>query len=83
MNDAYLEKAKEVIEDPKILCVIASKRSKQLARGARPMVKCDKETNHLDIALQEIAEGMIDVGEEADADLGPDNGLEKVDAQDI
>lgn len=58
MNNAYLERAKTVIPDPQILSVVAAKRARQLALGARPMVKCDSE-NHLDVALLEIAEGLI------------------------
>lgn len=58
MNNAYLEMAKKVIPDPQILSVVAAKRARQLALGARPMVKCDSE-NHLDVALLEIGEGLI------------------------
>lgn len=58
MNNEYLDKAKKVITDPQILSVVAAKRARQLAQGARPMVKCDAE-NHLDVALLEIVEGMI------------------------
>ncbi|OGV39480.1 MAG: DNA-directed RNA polymerase subunit omega [Lentisphaerae bacterium GWF2_45_14] len=58
MNNAYVERAKKVIADPKILSIVAAKRAKQLALGARPMVKC-KDENHLDIALLEIAEGKV------------------------
>lgn len=58
MNNAYLDRAKKVIEDPQILSVVAAKRARQLALGARPMVKCSSE-NHLDVALLEIAEGLI------------------------
>lgn len=58
MDNAYLERAKTVIPDPQILSVVAAKRARQLALGARPMVKCDSE-NHLDVALLEIAEGLI------------------------
>ena len=59
MNNAYLERAKQVIADPQILSVVAAKRARQLALGGRPMVKCDSE-NHLDVALLEIAEGLLD-----------------------
>ena len=60
MNDSYLEKAREKITDPKILSVLASRRAKQLARGARPMIKtADRE--YLDIALLEIAEDLVAV----------------------
>lgn len=58
MNNRYVERAKKQIKDPKILSIVAAKRAAQLARGARPTVKC-KEENHLDIALLEIAEGNI------------------------
>lgn len=58
MNNAYLDMAKKVIADPQILSVVAAKRARQLALGARPMVKCDSE-NHLDVALLEIGEGLI------------------------
>lgn len=58
MNNTYLERAKKVITDPKILSIVAGKRARQLAWGARPMLKCDT-ANHLDIALLEIAEGKL------------------------
>ena len=58
MNNSYLERAKQNIPDPQILSVVAAKRAKQLAAGGRPMVKCDSE-NLLDIALLEIAEGLL------------------------
>ena len=58
MNNAYLDMAKKVISDPQILSVVSAKRARQLALGARPMVKCDSE-NHLDVALLEIGEGLI------------------------
>ncbi|HOK03868.1 MAG TPA: DNA-directed RNA polymerase subunit omega [Victivallales bacterium] len=55
-----LHKAKEKIQKPKELIHISSLRAKQLARGARPMVKFDSD-NFLDIALFEIAEGKIEI----------------------
>lgn len=58
MNDSLLEKARQKITDPKLLSIIASRRARQLARGARPMLKTT-EKEYLDIALQEIAEGLI------------------------
>ena len=58
MNNSYLERAKKNIPDPQILSVVAAKRAKQLAAGGRPMIKCDSE-NLLDIALLEIAEGLL------------------------
>ena len=58
MNNEYLNKAKQVITDPQILSVVAAKRARQLATGARPMVNCDM-TNLLDVALLEIGEGLL------------------------
>ena len=59
MNNAYLARAKKMIPDPQILSVVAAKRAKQLAiGGARPMIKCDSE-NLIDVALLEIAEGLL------------------------
>ena len=58
MNNGYLERAKQNIPDPQILSVVAATRAKQLATGARPMVKTADE-NLLDIALLEIAEGLL------------------------
>ncbi len=59
MNNEYLARAKEIIPDAKSLIVLASKRARQLAYGARPMVRC-KDENHLDVALLEIAEGKLE-----------------------
>lgn len=58
MNNTYLARARQKISDPQILSVVAAKRAKQLAAGGRPMIKCDSE-NLLDIALLEIAEGLL------------------------
>ena len=58
MNNAYLARAKKMIPDPQILSVVAAKRAKQLALGARPMIKCDSDI-YLDWALLEIAEGLL------------------------
>ena len=58
MNNAYLNKAKSVIPDPQVLSVVAAKRARQLATGARPMIKCDS-SNLLDVALLEIGEGLL------------------------
>lgn len=74
MNNSYLERAKKVITDPQILSIVAGKRARQLAWGARPMLKCDT-ANHLDIALLEIAEGKLyytEGGEEAEIDIFAD-----------
>ena len=66
MNNAYLNRAKEVIPDPQVLSVVAAMRARQLATGARPMIKCDS-ANLLDVALLEIAEGLLSYEFGADA----------------
>lgn len=71
MNNAYLARAKEKITDPQILSVVAAKRARQLATGARPMIRC-QEKNLLDIALLEIAEGLLsyEFGEPGEIESG-------------
>ena len=58
MNNKYLEKAKKVITDPKMLAIISAKRAKQLAMGAKPLSFCNSE-NVIDVALLEIAEAKV------------------------
>ncbi len=58
MNDTYLLKALEKVPDKRALILLASKRAKQLARGERPLIK-HNELNHVDVALLEIAEGLL------------------------
>ena len=76
MNNAYLNRAKEVIPDPQVLSVVAAKRARQLATGARPMIKCDS-SNLLDVALLEIAEGLLtyEFGDEV-PEAAPADGTE-------
>ncbi len=58
MNLEYLEKAKVKIPQLEHLTQVVAVRSKELAYGARPMIKTDNE-NFLDVALLEIAEGLL------------------------
>ena len=68
MNNEYLLRAREKVSDAKTLIVLASKRAAVLATGAaKPMVKC-KDDNFVDIALLEIAEGLLEPDFEAKAD---------------
>ncbi len=60
MNQELLEKSKQIVPNPRELVFLASSRAKQLARGARPMIKSDSD-NYLDIALLEIVEGKLDI----------------------
>lgn len=58
MKNEYLYRAKQQITDPQILSIVAARRARQLANGARPMIKTDDQ-EFLDIALLEIAEGLL------------------------
>lgn len=58
MKNEYLYRAKKQITDPQILSIVAARRARQLANGARPMIKTDDQ-EFLDIALLEIAEGLL------------------------
>ena len=59
MNDKYLAKAMEKIPDKRALSLLASRRARQLVRGARPLIK-NEEEDFLNIALLEISEGLLD-----------------------
>ncbi len=59
MRDDYLQKAREIIDDPYILVNVVSRRVKQLRRGARPLVESLEKLATEDIALREIFEGKI------------------------
>ena len=58
MNAKYLEKARKVIPDPRKLVITASRRAKNLTRGARPMVRTTDD-NPLNVALMEIGDGLV------------------------
>ena len=59
MNDEYLKRATEAIDDHMVLVNIASKRARELARGSAPLIKVRPGESYLDIALHEIAEHKI------------------------
>jgi DNA-directed RNA polymerase subunit omega len=47
-------------DDSYILSIMVAQRANQLAEGAEPLIKADKNKTKLtDIALMEIAEGLI------------------------
>ncbi len=82
MNNEYLDRAKQKITDPQILSIVVGKRAKQLAFGARPMVKTD-DKEFMDIALLEIAEGLLSysfpTAEELAAELAAEQASANVD----
>jgi len=65
MNNEYVARAKEQIADPKELIIAAMKRANQLALGAKPMIRTTHD-KYIDIALLEIAEGLLDLSRESD-----------------
>ncbi len=73
MNFEYLTKAQEKIGMIPVLVNLVSYRTRQLIRGARPMVKKDfPEQDFHDIALKEIVEGKltVEMGVEPPDDIG-------------
>jgi len=49
-------------DDSYILSIMVAQRANQLAEGAEPLIKADKNKVKLtDIALMEIAEGLIEL----------------------
>ena len=61
MNEEYLARAKDKVDDVRLLINGAAKRAAELARGAKPLVPTlpDDDRSSLDIALLEIAEGAV------------------------
>ncbi len=56
-------KALKFVEDDRYrLALLVAKRAEQLANGAEPLVKVDREKNKFtDIALLEVAEGKVSI----------------------
>ena len=47
--------------DRYLLAVAVAKRVEALAKGAKPLVQVEKNTQPTEIAIREIAEGLIEV----------------------
>ena len=79
MRNDYLQNALKVIDDPNILVNVVSRRVKQLKRGNRPLVASLEKLLPEDMALREIAEGLItyelatkeELADEASTSHGP------------
>ena len=70
MNFDYLEAAREKEPNIPLLINLVSRRVRQLNTGQRPMIRPDSPyQSNLDIALKEVAEGLI----EAEILYDPDN----------
>jgi DNA-directed RNA polymerase subunit omega len=60
VNVEFLEKARERIGSVPVLVNMISKRVKQLNAGSRPLLKpLSPDEDKMDIALREIAEGLL------------------------
>ena len=56
-------------DDSYVLSIMVAQRANQLAEGAEPLIKADKNKLKLtDIALMEIAEGLIELDTIVDQD---------------
>lgn len=53
---------KQVSFDKYLLCEAVAKRSKEIGNGSKPLVDMDpKKFKHTDIAINEIAQGLLEV----------------------
>lgn len=72
MNFEYLRQAQDKIGNVPTLVNLVSYRTRQLIRGARPMVKRDfPEQDFHDVVLKEIVEGKLTV----EMDVQPPNDI--------
>lgn len=67
MKSDLVEKASEIVTDPLVLINLVSQRVRQLNSGRSPLIPTRPSWGVADIALQEIIEGKIKVGEKAEA----------------
>ncbi len=75
MNSKYLDAAKERIPNIPLLINVVARRVRQLNRGQRPLLKPESaQTPHLDIALQEIADGKLTAEIAFKGDASPSSG---------
>ncbi len=63
MNSQLLEEASKVIHEPQVLINMVSKRVRQLSAGSRAMVSVEGRMGLADIALAEIAQGKLILGQ--------------------
>ena len=61
MNPLLIEQAAAVITNKQLLVNVVSKRVRQLIAGSRPMIEDSFRMGLADIALSEIAAGMIGI----------------------
>jgi DNA-directed RNA polymerase subunit omega len=58
INAKALEK---VDYDRYLLAVVVAKRVEELSKGAKPLIKINPKTQPTEIAIREIAEGLIQI----------------------
>ena len=63
MRADLVEQAAQIVADPPVLINMVSKRVKQLALGRPPLVERRPGIREADIALLEIIQGKIKVGD--------------------
>ena len=59
MNPMFLDKAREIVGNDKVLVNLVSRRVRQLNAASRPLVEVVPGMGFIDIALKEIGEGKI------------------------
>ena len=72
MNNELVAKCQKLIPDRRTLSVLVAKRARMLARGSRPLCKTDMQS-HLDIALHEISEGLLEAEKPKETKKDRDN----------
>jgi DNA-directed RNA polymerase subunit omega len=66
MRADLVEQAAQIVADPPVLINMVSKRVKQLALGRPPLVERRPGIREADVALLEIIQGKIKVGDLTD-----------------
>jgi len=59
MQSHLIDEASKIIQEPKILINVISRRVCQLTNGHRPLVEASPGTGHSDIALMEVIQKKI------------------------
>lgn len=60
LNTAYLERAKDRVQNIPLMINMIAQRVKELNNGARPLLKPDSpHMTSMDLAIKEIAEGKL------------------------
>ena len=72
MNEEYLARAREKVDDVRLFINGVSARAAQLSKGAKRLVPLppNDEQSNLDIALLEVAEGKVIISRASETEKG-------------